>query len=101
MPIAYPYKFSDWYGYDKDCTSTTAFSSSTGYSLINVCSGSIGSTYYHNGSGTYPAAGDTVYSDSAGTCVLADNYYKFNSTWVYRITGGSGVVNGSWPQDIC
>jgi len=101
MPIAYPYKFSDWYGYDKDCVSTTAFSSSTGYSIGSVCSASIGSTYYHDGSGTYPAAGDTVYSDSAGTSVLADNYYKFNSTWVYRITGGSGVVNGSWPQDIC
>ena len=101
MPIAYPYRFSDWYGYDKDCVAVTAFSSSTGYSLINVCSGSIGSTYYHDGFGTYPAAGDTVYSDSAGTSVLADNHYKFNSTWVYRITGGSGVVNGSWPQDIC
>jgi len=101
MPIAYPYKFSDWYGYDKDCVAVTAFSSSTGYSLINVCSGSIGSTYYHDGSGTYPAAGDTVYSNSGGTTTLADNYYKFNSTWVYRITGGSGVVNGSWPQDIC
>ena len=98
MPIAYPYKFSDWYGYDKDCNS---FSSSTGDGIGSVCALSIDQTYYHNGSGTYPAAGDTVYSDSAGTSVLADNYYKFNSTWVYRITGGSGGVNASWPQDIC
>ena len=27
MPIAYPYKFSDWYGYDKDCVTLTAYSS--------------------------------------------------------------------------
>ena len=101
MPIAYPYKFSDWYGYDKDCVAVTSFSSSTGAGIGSVCALSIGSTYYHDGSGTYPAAGDTVYSDSAGTSVLADNYYKFNSTWVYRITGGSGVVFSGWPQEIC
>tara|TARA_R110000764_G_scaffold234009_1_gene327652 strand:+ start:741 stop:1046 length:306 start_codon:yes stop_codon:yes gene_type:complete len=101
MPIAYPYKFNDWYGYDKDCVAVTAFSSSAGFSLIFVCAGMIANTYYHDGSGTYPAAGDTVYSDSAGTSVLADFYYLFNSTWVYRITGGSGVVAASWPQDIC
>ena len=29
MPITYPYKFSDWYGYDKDCVSLTAYNSST------------------------------------------------------------------------
>ena len=98
MPIAYPYNFSDWYGYDKDCNS---FSSSTGTVFSGVCALAIDQTYYHNGSGIYPAAGDTVYSDSAGTSVLADFYYKFNSTWVIRITGGAGVVNASWPQDIC
>tara|TARA_R110002110_G_C13124768_1_gene688247 strand:- start:40 stop:345 length:306 start_codon:yes stop_codon:yes gene_type:complete len=101
MPIAYPYKFSDWYSYDKDCVAVTSFSSSTGTDILSVCALSIGSTYYHDGSGTYPAAGDIVYSDSAGTSVLADNYYKFNSTWVYRISGGAGVVNASWPQDFC
>jgi hypothetical protein len=101
MPIAYPYKFSDWYSYDKDCVAVTSFSSSTGTVFLGVCALSIGSTYYHDGSGTYPAAGDTVYSDSGGTSVLADFYYKFNSTWVYRITGGAGVVDSGWPQDIC
>ena len=24
MPIAYPYRFSDWYGYDKDCSSRSS-----------------------------------------------------------------------------
>jgi hypothetical protein len=99
MPITYPYKFSDWYGYDKDCTGTTNFQSSTGYDILNVCSGSINKTYSHDGSGTYPAAGDTVYDELGNT--VGDNYYKFNSTWVYRITGGSGVVANTWPQDLC
>jgi len=83
------------------CTTVTSFSSSTGTNVLSVCALSIGSTYYHDGSGTYPAAGDTVYSDSAGTIVLANNYYKFNSTWAYRITGGAGIVEASWPQEIC
>ena len=30
MPIAYPYRFSDWYGYDKDCTTVTQFPGSSG-----------------------------------------------------------------------
>jgi len=94
-----PHAYSEFYS--KTWSATTSFSSSTGTVFLGVCALSIGSTYYHNGSGTYPAAGDTVYSDSAGTSVLADFYYKFNSTWVYRITGGSGVVAASWPQDIC
>ena len=64
-----------------------------------MCALSIDKTYSHNGSGTYPAAGDTVYDELDST--VADHYYKFNSTWVYRITGGSGVVASSWPQDIC
>ena len=77
------------------------YSSSTGTVFSGVCALSINQTYYHNGSGTYPTAGDTVYSDPGGTNVLADFYYKFNSTFVIRITGGAGIVNPSWPQNIC
>ena len=70
MPIAYPYKFSDWYGYDKDCASVTAFL--VGAGIVeggNTACNTLGSsfTYYHNGSGTYPANGDIVYTNSAGT----------------------------------
>ena len=101
MPISQPYKMSCWYGYDQDCSALTSFSSSSGTALFGVCSESINQTYYHDGSGTYPAQGDKVYSDSGGSSVLGDNYYKFNSTWVYRITGGAGVVTLGWPQDMC
>tara|TARA_R110002051_G_scaffold109497_3_gene182171 strand:+ start:7987 stop:8382 length:396 start_codon:yes stop_codon:yes gene_type:complete len=93
-----PDGMQEFYGF----SALEAFSSSTGYSIGDVCdSGSINQTYHHDGSGTYPAAGDTVYSDNGGTTVLGDNFYKFNTTWVYRITGGAGVVNASWPQEIC
>ena len=94
-----PHAYSEFYS--KTWNALTSYSSSTGTTFSGVCALSIDQTYYHNGSGTYPAAGDTVYSDSGGTSVLADFYYKFNSTYVIRITGGAGVVNASWPQDIC
>ena len=101
MPIAYPYKFSDWYGYDKDCTTLTSFSSSTGTVFSGVCALNLNQTYYHDGSGATPVAGDTVYSDSAGGNPLADFYYRIGVKPVIRITGGNGVVNSSWPQAIC
>ena len=54
MPIAYPYKFSDWYGYDKDCVVLTGFLAGSGQSgssgICNQLSSQV--TYYHNGSGT-------------------------------------------------
>tara|TARA_R110000744_G_scaffold280957_1_gene392970 strand:- start:12 stop:317 length:306 start_codon:yes stop_codon:yes gene_type:complete len=101
MPIAYPYKFSDWYGYDKDCAALTSFTSSSGTVFSGVCSTILSETYYHNGSGATPVAGDTVYSDSAGGNPLADFYYRIGVKPVIRITGGNGVVNSSWPQAIC
>ena len=101
MPISYPYKFSDWYGYDKDCTTLTSFSSSTGTVFLGVCSLNLGQTYYHDGTGTTPVAGDAVYSDSAGNNPLAAFYYRTGTKTVIRITGTSGVVDSGWPQAIC
>ena len=101
MPITYPYKFSDWYGYDKDCAALTSFTSSSGTVFFGVCSLNLGQTYYHDGTGTTPVAGDTVYSDSAGSNPLANFYYRTGQKTVIRITGGSGVVDSGWPQAIC
>lgn len=36
-------------------------------------------TAYHDGSGTYPVAGDVVYSDSSGTTALSDANYKIDN----------------------
>lgn len=62
-------------------------------------------TYYHDGSGTYPTAGDICYSDSAGTSVLAAGYYTIppsssgngNRTYI-RISTNQGVVDTGYPQ---
>ena len=103
MPISYPYKFSDWYGYDKDCVTLTAFLVGSGQSgSSGICNQlSSQATYYHDGSGTYPAVNDIVYTDSAGTSPLnggsVTNWPYFPSGpqppdgW-FRITGSTGTV---------
>ena len=100
MPIAYPYKFSDWYGYDKDCSSVTSFASGTGQQDAKfICTQTVNSTKYHYGSGTNPTTGDTVYnniSGGSGSQATPNGYYTVGSgsniLGYYRITGGSGVV---------
>ena len=106
MPIAYPYKFSDWYGYDKDCISVTAISVGTGIveSGNTACDTlSSSATYYHDGSGTYPAVGDIVYTNSNATTVASGgtgtNYAIFSGAgpairW-FRITGSTGTVQST------
>jgi hypothetical protein len=105
MPIAYPYKFSDFYGYDQDCSTLTAFLSGAG-TTSNACN-TLGSsfTYYHDGSGVFPVVGDKVYTNSSGTTPVSGgsgtNYAAFfdgppgppDSS--YRITGSTGTVQAT------
>lgn len=107
MPIAYPYKFSDWYGYDKDCVSTTSYSSSTVSPFGGVCpvDGSnppANQTYYHNGSLTLPSVGDRCFSDAAGTSALASGYYYLTGTGsgnrTYIQLDNNGDVLFGYPQ---
>lgn len=56
-------------------------------------SGGTGGTGYHDGSGTYPAANDNVYSDSSGTTALSDGFYRINSGQSMNIE--SGALNGN------
>ena len=99
MPIAYPYKFSDWYGYDKDCTTTTSFNSGSGQTDLKfICLQPVNTTKYHDGSGFNPQVNDTVYDNAAGTTATGNGFYTVGSgsniLGYYRITGGSGVVAG-------
>tara|TARA_R100000541_G_scaffold1780_1_gene6742 strand:- start:65 stop:1609 length:1545 start_codon:yes stop_codon:yes gene_type:complete len=87
-----PYKFSAWYGYDKDCTSgLKTFSSSQISNSSGVCSATINQTYYHDGSGSTPVANDTVYNNPSGTIDLAAGYYRISASQ-YIIVGASGNV---------
>jgi hypothetical protein len=49
-------------------------------------------TYYHNGSGTYPVAGDNVFTDSGCSEVLSEGSYKMASGNIMVIEGESGLV---------
>lgn len=91
MPITQPYKFSDWYGYDQDCSSLTPFVSANAESGIS-CNETLNKTYYHDGSGTYPVANDTVYTDLAGTTTIANGTYRLDNNTRFTVFGGSGVV---------
>ena len=71
---------------------TTSYSSSAIVSKPSAaCGAPVNQTYYHNGSGTYPASGDNCYSNSAGTTVLAAGTYKMTDA----TTSGSTYVIGS------
>jgi len=85
MPIAYPYKWSDWYGYDKDCSaSLTSFSSSKrSLTSSGACAFStLLLTFYHDGSNALPVAGDFVYiaNNAIPANFLSVGYYKITNT---------------------
>ena len=92
-----PYKFSAWYGYDKDCTTgivpfnTSMVSPTQG----GACASTINQTYYHNGTGTLPAVGDECYANQNLTTVLDAGYYITSTVSAgtgFRITGTAGTV---------
>jgi hypothetical protein len=107
MPIAYPYKFSDWYGYDKDCTTRTSayrYNGTVGKPAFECdISRAITTQFWHNGSNFLPANGDTCYlSNNTSGFVLPNGNYSINfssttgfPTSVITISGGSGVISSS------
>ena len=79
------------------CSSLTSFTATIGGNFLGVCSLTPGTTYYHNGSGTYPAAGDTMFTNSAGTAVADPKHYHYvdgTSDKKIHITGTDGYVAG-------
>jgi hypothetical protein len=92
------------------CDSLTAYTSSVMGVFNATCpvNGSVNTlnqTYYHDGSGTYPTAGDTCYSDSAGNNPLAAGYYVLgnstsgagNRNYIF-MDQSDGVVESGYPQ---
>ena len=83
--------------------SLTAFFSGPGQSDAKfLCSQALDRVRYHNGSGTYPVTGDTVYNNLTGQATQNFNYSSGNGIGgtilgYYTITGGNGVVSGSGP----
>lgn len=83
------------------CSVLTSFSSSDKDTVAGICNDNsnppIDQTYYHNGSGTYPAINDNVYSDSAGSSPVSAGEYLYQSAGgvnsYFVVTGLLGVVS--------
>ena len=101
-----PHKFSEFYG--RSFPTTTAYSSSVMGVFNQACpfNGSnpgLSQTYYHNGGGSLPAAGNKCTSDSAGNTVLLAGYYNINSATgqgnrsYIRISSNQGIVDAGYP----
>jgi hypothetical protein len=59
-------------------------------------------TYYHDGAGSLPAQGDTVYSNSGGSIVLNAGYYNINNATglgnrQYILVTSGGIVDVGYP----
>ena len=68
---------------------TTSYSSSTSGKPSQACNFTLNQTYYHNGSGTYPAVGDNCYSNVAGTTAIVPGTYRMATA---GISGAKYVV---------
>ena len=100
MAIAYPYKFSDWYSYDKDCVPATGFSCTPipDVSRTGACADTSRITRYFTPSAAgkgRPTTGDNVWQDSAATTKLSDGFYRFDSPNQSFQVNTSGVVINS------
>jgi len=101
-----PHAYSEFYG--RSFVSTTSFSSSSkgvfnqacAFNGFNPC---CTQTYYHNGSGSLPAAGDKCTSDAAGNTVLLAGYYNINTATgvgnrsYIKISLNQGIVDPGYP----
>ncbi len=79
---------NDFYG--QSASSCTSFTS-TSVSSKEPCEGEPEDTLYHNGSGTYPVAGDDVFTDSSCSEALSTGSYKMASGNVMVIGEGGQV----------
>jgi len=80
---------NDFYG--QSASSCTSFSGSE--QSKEACELDPEITYYHNGSGTYPVAGDDVFTDSSCSEALEGGSYKMANDKVMVIGEGGEVTS--------
>ena len=87
-----PHAISEFYSYDHSASPPlTSFSVDTkSYEDFDeACSsGTAGAAWYHDGGGTYPTIGDTVYTDSGGTTKPSDGFYWMDTPASFYVEGG-------------
>ena len=69
----------------------TSYLSSVDGRTTDVCGFNPNQTFYHDGSGTYPAVNDVCYSNSTGTTFLTPGFRKLFNGGKYRVDS-NGVV---------
>lgn len=78
------------------CSTFTNFSGTPNGTFNSVCTATIGSNnYWHNGSGSYPAVGDSVFTNVGGTSTAQNGHFSIDdggTRKVVSIAGGNGVV---------
>ena len=107
MPIATPYKFSDWYGYDKDQIFTTSFECSPipeppspiGSGASGACADETRTTRYFSPSvagQSRPIAGNNVWYNSNGTSALPAGFFSYdNPNQSFRVDSNGVVMTNS------
>ena len=85
-----PHAYSEFYS--KTFSTLTSFTSAIAETGIS-CTQTLNQTYYHDGSGTYPVANDTVYTNSGGTTTIANGRYRLDNNTSFTVFGGAGVVS--------
>ena len=74
-----PHNMSEFYSYDHDISSVTAFSvTPSSPSILRICGNTPTTTMYHDGGSVFPGIGDTIYTNSAGTTTVGAGYLAFS-----------------------
>ena len=85
---------SEFYGYS--AVTLTSFSGSVDRSnIFQACVAFLTQTYYHDGSGTIPVAGDVVYTNSGGTSPLGSGIYRSWNGGYMVLTFSTGLVSST------
>ena len=87
-----PHMMSEFYNYDHDKVSTTSFQANGGPNNSKVCGNSPNTTFYHDGSGTSPAVGDKIFTNSAGTSFAGAGFLALSTAAGIQINSSSTVI---------
>ena len=81
----------------------TQFTGSSGQNDIKfLCSQSINTNYWHNGSGTAPVVGDIVYTNATGTSTFGQRWMKTNYSFgLYLGFDGTGSAGEVTSTGLC
>ena len=90
-----PHSMSEFYSYNHTLSSVTRFAAAYN-SRSNPCGAEMETNYYHDGSGTLPTTGDTIFADSDGAETAEDGYYLTSSLGGVQVTKGNGSITATF-----